>query len=76
MEQQRVHFYESITYGLEPFPQTGAEQSSSVPRPSSSFEGHEGRLIRDRLPDFFPREAIVSSSGMDKDAHSLMLSIH
>ena len=48
---------------------------SSVPWPIGSSGGHEGRFSRDSLPVFFLQEAFVSSSGMGRYVHSLMLSI-
>ena len=36
---------------------------------------HEGRFSRGPFPAFFLQKALVSSSGMGRDVHSLILSI-
>ena len=50
-------------------------QFNSVPWPIQSLRGHEGRFSREILFQSFLQEALVSSSGIGREVHSLILSI-
>ena len=57
------------------FTQVGVDHFSSVLWPIGSLRWHVGRFSRDLHPPFL-QDALVSSSGMGRNVHSLMLSIH
>ena len=52
----------------------GSVQVCSVPRPDGSSEGHEDDSAESLFQTFL-REAILSTSGVGKDVHYLMLPV-